>query len=62
MVEEGEAKSGPAPEPLGTPLALENVLRADVPGKTLDRGEVLASAPAAEAGKFKVTSILGDGV
>lgn len=49
-------------EPLGTPLALENVLRADVPGETLDRDEVLASAPAAEAGKFKVTSILGDGV
>ena len=49
-------------EPLGTPLALENVLRADVPGETLDRDEVLASAPTAEAGKFKVTSILGDGV
>ena len=49
-------------EPLGTPVALENVLRADVPGGTLDRDEVLASAPAAEDGRFKVTSILGDGV
>ena len=48
-------------EPLGTPVAMENVLRADVPGDTLDRDEVLASAPASEDGKFKVTSILGDG-
>ena len=36
-------------EPLGTPVALENVLRADEPGTTLDRDEVLASAPAAES-------------
>ncbi|MCB1028001.1 MAG: Asp-tRNA(Asn)/Glu-tRNA(Gln) amidotransferase subunit GatC [Microthrixaceae bacterium] len=49
-------------EPLGTPVAMENVLRADTPGDTLDRDEVLASAPAAEDGKFKVTSILGEGV
>lgn len=48
-------------EPLGTPVAMENVLREDDPGETLDRAEVLASAPAAEDGKFKVTSILGDG-
>lgn len=48
-------------EPLGTPVAMENVLRADVPGDTLDRDEVLASAPASEDGKFKVTSILGEG-
>ncbi|MBK6969677.1 MAG: Asp-tRNA(Asn)/Glu-tRNA(Gln) amidotransferase subunit GatC [Candidatus Microthrix sp.] len=48
-------------EPLGTPVPMENVLRADVPGDTLDRDEVLASAPASEDGKFKVTSILGEG-
>ncbi|MEZ5380423.1 MAG: Asp-tRNA(Asn)/Glu-tRNA(Gln) amidotransferase subunit GatC [Microthrixaceae bacterium] len=47
-------------EPLGTPVALENVLRADQPADALDRDEVLASAPAAEDGMFKVTSILGD--
>lgn len=47
-------------EPLGTPIAVENVLRPDTPGETLDRDEVLASAPASEAGQFKVTSILGE--
>ena len=49
-------------EPLGTPVPMENVLRADVPGDTLDRDEVLASAPASEDGKFKVTSIRMVGV
>lgn len=49
-------------EPLSSPLNTENVLRADTPGDTLDRDEVLASAPSSEDGQFKVTSILGEGV
>ena len=42
------------------PLGLVNVLRADVPRASLDRAEVLAMAPAAEAEQFRVPRILGD--
>lgn len=40
------------------PIALQNVMRADVVGPTLDRDEVLAAAPAHEDGQFLVPQIL----
>ncbi|WP_022868816.1 Asp-tRNA(Asn)/Glu-tRNA(Gln) amidotransferase subunit GatC [Schaalia vaccimaxillae] len=42
------------------PIPLTNVLREDVVTSTLDRDEVLACAPAAEDGMFKVPQILGE--
>jgi aspartyl-tRNA(Asn)/glutamyl-tRNA(Gln) amidotransferase subunit C len=39
---------------------LRNVFRDDVVGPTLDRDEVLAAAPAAETGRFRVPPILGE--
>jgi aspartyl-tRNA(Asn)/glutamyl-tRNA(Gln) amidotransferase subunit C len=47
-------------EPLAHPLPLRNVFRDDVPGEPLDRDEVLAAAPAAEGGRFRVPAILGE--
>ena len=46
--------------PTAHPLPLTNVLRDDVPRPSLDRDEVLAQAPAAEAGMFRVPPVLGD--
>jgi len=46
--------------PTAHPLPLRNVLRADEPAPGLDRGEVLAMAPEAESGRFRVPPILGD--
>ena len=46
-------------EPMTQPYPLENVLRDDVVAPSLDRGEVLAAAPAAESGRFRVPPILG---
>ena len=46
--------------PTAHPLPLENVFRADEVRPTLDRGEVLAQAPAAEADRFRVPRILGE--
>jgi aspartyl-tRNA(Asn)/glutamyl-tRNA(Gln) amidotransferase subunit C len=40
------------------PFPLVNVLRADEPGPTLDRDEVLAAAPDVEDGRFRVPRIL----
>lgn len=42
------------------PIPLHNVWREDVVGETLDREEVLASAPAAQDGQFQVPQILGE--
>ena len=42
------------------PIPLTNVLRKDVVGETLDRDELLAGAPDAEAGQFRVPQILGE--
>jgi aspartyl-tRNA(Asn)/glutamyl-tRNA(Gln) amidotransferase subunit C len=36
------------------------VLRPDVPRPGLDQAEVLAEAPVAESGRFRVPRILGD--
>ena len=47
-------------EPMNQPMLLQNVLRDDVIGATLDREEVLAAAPAAEDGRFRVPPILGE--
>ena len=47
-------------EPMSHPYHLENVLREDIPGETLDRAEVLAQAPVAVDGQFSVPSILGE--
>ncbi len=41
-------------EPMTQPYPLVNVLRADVELPCLDRDEVLAAAPAAEDGRFRV--------
>jgi aspartyl-tRNA(Asn)/glutamyl-tRNA(Gln) amidotransferase subunit C len=46
--------------PTAHPLPLQNVFRDDVPGPSLDRDEVLAMAPAAEDGRFRVPRILGE--
>jgi aspartyl-tRNA(Asn)/glutamyl-tRNA(Gln) amidotransferase subunit C len=46
--------------PTAHPLPLLNVLRADEPRHCLDRDEVLAEAPAAEDGRFRVPRILGE--
>ena len=46
--------------PMYQPLPLQNVFRDDVIGPTLDRDEVLAAAPDAEGGRFRVPPILGE--
>src|SRR4051812_34940546 len=46
--------------PTAHPLPVHNVFRADQPRPSLDRGEVLAQAPAAEEGRFRVPRILGE--
>ena len=46
--------------PTSHPIALTNVLRPDVPRPSLDPVEVLAEAPVAEDGRFRVPRILGD--
>lgn len=47
--------------PTAHPLPLENVFRDDVVAAGLERQEVLAQAPAAEEGQFRVPPILGPG-
>lgn len=47
-------------EPTAHPLPLANVLREDVVVAGLQRDEVLAAAPAAEDGRFRVPRILGE--
>ncbi|MDQ1438761.1 MAG: aspartyl-tRNA(Asn)/glutamyl-tRNA(Gln) amidotransferase subunit [Acidimicrobiaceae bacterium] len=42
------------------PIPLQNVFREDVERPSLDRDEVLAMAPAAEDGRFRVPRILGE--
>jgi aspartyl-tRNA(Asn)/glutamyl-tRNA(Gln) amidotransferase subunit C len=45
--------------PMNQPYPLVNVLRDDVEADTLDRDEVLAAAPDAEDGRFRVPPIIG---
>lgn len=47
-------------EPMAQPYPLSNVLRPDVIVASLDRDEVLAQAPEAEQGRFKVPPALGE--
>jgi len=47
-------------EPMAQPYPLSNVMRADVVRPCLDRDEVLAQAPAAEDGRFRVPPALGE--
>lgn len=47
-------------EPTAHPLPLRNVVRPDVVRPSVDRAEVLASAPSVEDGQFRVPSILGE--
>jgi len=47
-------------EPMARPVPLANVLRPDVPGPALARDEVLAAAPLAEDGMFRVPPVLGE--
>lgn len=42
------------------PLDIPNSLRLDTPGDVLDRDEVLAQAPHAEDGQFRVPPVLGE--
>jgi aspartyl-tRNA(Asn)/glutamyl-tRNA(Gln) amidotransferase subunit C len=46
-------------EPMAQPYALDNVFREDVIVAGLDRDEVLAAAPDAEDGRFRVPPIIG---
>ena len=46
--------------PTSHPLPIVNVLRADGIVASLDRDEVLAQAPAAESGRFRVPPVLGE--
>ncbi len=46
--------------PTAHPLPLVNVFRPDVVGRSIDRDEVLAAAPAVEDAQFKVPQILGE--
>jgi aspartyl-tRNA(Asn)/glutamyl-tRNA(Gln) amidotransferase subunit C len=46
--------------PTSHPIALVNVLRADVVRPSLDPVEVLAEAPVAEDGRFRVPRILSE--
>ncbi len=46
-------------EPMNQPIPLTNVLRDDVVAESLDRDEVLANAPAAQDGRFRVPPIIG---
>lgn len=47
-------------DPMTHPIPLANVVRADEERPSLDRGEVLAQAPVAEDGRFRVPRILGE--
>ena len=58
--EDVEALDTEGVPPTAHPLPLVNVLREDVPRPGADRDEVLAMAPAAEDGRFRVPKILGD--
>lgn len=46
--------------PTAHSFELVNVLREDIPRPGVDRDEVLAQAPAAEDGRFRVPRILGE--
>ena len=49
-----------AVEPMTQPMPLANVFREDIELPSLDRDEVLAAAPAAEDGRFRVPPMIGE--
>jgi aspartyl-tRNA(Asn)/glutamyl-tRNA(Gln) amidotransferase subunit C len=46
-------------EPMMQPTPMSNVMREDIEMATLDRDEVLATAPMAEGNRFRVPPIIG---
>jgi aspartyl-tRNA(Asn)/glutamyl-tRNA(Gln) amidotransferase subunit C len=46
--------------PTAHPLPMENVLREDIVGPSLDRDEVLREAPDSDGTRFRVPRILGE--
>ncbi|MGD9704686.1 MAG: Asp-tRNA(Asn)/Glu-tRNA(Gln) amidotransferase subunit GatC [Acidimicrobiia bacterium] len=49
-----------AVQPMTQPLPQQNVFREDVELPPLDRDEVLAAAPDAEDGRFRIPPVLGE--
>ena len=58
--EDVEALDTAGVPPTAHPLPLVNILRDDVAAESLERDEVLAMAPAAQDGRFRVPRILGE--
>jgi aspartyl-tRNA(Asn)/glutamyl-tRNA(Gln) amidotransferase subunit C len=58
--EDVEALDVSGVEPTAHPFPLVNVMRPDTVAPSIDRDEVLASAPAVEDGQFRVPAILGE--
>lgn len=55
----GEVATADVP-PTGHPFGLVNVMREDVPAAPLDVAEVLATAPEAEEGRFRVPRLVSE--
>jgi aspartyl-tRNA(Asn)/glutamyl-tRNA(Gln) amidotransferase subunit C len=56
----GEVSDAEGVQPMTHAVPLENVMRPDIVVPSLPRDEVLAAAPAAEDGRFRVPRILDD--
>ena len=56
----GEVSDAEGVQPMTHAVPIENVMRPDVVRPSVDRDEVLAAAPAAEDGRFRVPRILDD--
>ena len=56
----GEVSDAEGVQPMTHAVPLENVMRPDVVVASLDRDAVLAGAPAAEDGRFRVPRILDE--
>ena len=56
----GEVGDAEGVQPMTHAVPIENVMRPDVVTPSLDREEVLAAAPAAEDGRFRVPRILDE--
>jgi aspartyl-tRNA(Asn)/glutamyl-tRNA(Gln) amidotransferase subunit C len=56
----GEVSDAEGVQPMTHAVPLENVMRPDVVVASLPRDDVLAGAPAAEDGRFRVPRILDD--
>lgn len=56
----GEVRDAEGVQPMTHAVPLENVMRPDVVVVSLPRADVLAAAPAAEDGRFRVPRILDD--